>query len=190
MANTTSDSVSDITVAPTVTVTGSRPLRPSLIEHGEAKQGVRREQRPDHDRWDRGVAEREADGGAKQQREHGGGDAEGDRAVAGAAEQREVDLQAGEEHQQQLAKLRHEIRDRAVGAEEAENIRTDDDAAEQQAHGCGNVQAATEAGNGDEHDHPEREFRQHRQGEDVVSDEVKDLRVHCFLSRTTKRVRR
>ena len=30
MANTTSDNVSDITVAPTVTVTGSRPLRPNL----------------------------------------------------------------------------------------------------------------------------------------------------------------
>ena len=120
------------------------------------------------------------------QRKHGGGDAEGDRAVAGAAEQREVDIQAGEEHQQQLAEFRHEIRDRAIRAEEAENIWADDDTAEQQTHGCGNVQTTTKAGNGDEHYHRKREFREHRQAEEVVSDEVKDVRVHCLCSTAVK----
>ena len=70
MANTTSDRVSDITVAPTATVTGSRPLQAELIEDGEAEQGVRCQQRSDHDRRDCGVAEGEADSGAKQR---GGG---------------------------------------------------------------------------------------------------------------------
>ena len=91
-----------------------------------------------------------------------GGEAEGDRAVAGAAEQREVDIQAGEKHQQQLAQLCHEIRDRAVRAEEAENIGANDDTAEQQPHGCGYVQTTTKARNGDEHYHCKREFREHR----------------------------
>ena len=126
---------------------------------------MRCEQRSDYDCRNYGVAECEADCGAKHQREHRGGDAEGDRAVAGAAEQREVDLQAGEEHQQQLAEFRHEIRDRAVGAEETKNVRADDDAAEQQTNGCGNVQAATKPGNGDEHYHPERELRERRKSE-------------------------
>jgi hypothetical protein len=48
----------------------------------------------------------------------------------------------------------------------------------QQPYGCGNMQAATKPGNGDDHHHPEREFRENRQGEQVVSDEVKDMRVH------------
>ena len=171
-------------MAPTVTVTGSSAFKAKHIECGEAEQSVRCEQRSDDDRRNSGVAERKADGGAKHQRKHGGGDPEGDRAVAGAAEQREVDLQAGEEHQQQFAELRHEIRDRAVGAEKAENIRTDNDAAEQQAYGRGNVQAATKAGNGDEHHHPEREFRENWQREEVVSDKVEELRSHCLASWT------
>jgi hypothetical protein len=91
------------------------------------------------DRRNSGVAERKANGSAEHQRKHGGGNPKGDRARAGAAEQSEVDIQAGEEHQQQFAELRREIRNWAVRTEEAENIWTDNDAPQRQAYGRGNV---------------------------------------------------
>ena len=89
--------------------------------------------------------------------------------VAGASEQREVDLQAGKKHQQQFSELRQEIGDRPDLAEDVEDIRSDDNAAEQQAHGRGNVQPARHTRNDHKHHHPQRELRKHRQGEEVIA---------------------
>jgi hypothetical protein len=78
-----------------------------------------------------GSSPSKADSGAEDQWQHCGGDTKGDRTIAGTAEQRKVDFQAGEKHQQQLAEFRHEISDRTIRTEEAKNVRADDDAAEQ-----------------------------------------------------------
>jgi hypothetical protein len=83
----------------------------------------------------------------------------------GAPKQPEVDLQTGEEHQQQLADVRHEVGDRALRAKNAEDIGTYDDATEQQSHGGGDSRETTQPGNADDQDQPKREFRQVRQGQ-------------------------
>ncbi|HEY2132402.1 MAG TPA: hypothetical protein VGH36_05430 [Acetobacteraceae bacterium] len=81
-------------------------------------------------------------------------------------------ISSGKEHQQQLAEFRHEVGDRAIRAEEAEDLGANDDTADQQTHGCGNAQAPTKARDDDEQHHPEREFRERRKREQMDSDEV------------------
>ena len=60
MANTTRDSVSESTVAPTVTVIGSSRFMPSSATIGDGKEGMRGEQGADDDRRDESIAEHEA----------------------------------------------------------------------------------------------------------------------------------
>jgi hypothetical protein len=103
---------------------------------------------------------------------------EGDRAFAGAAEQGEIDFQAGKEHQQKLAQICQEVRDGTVRAEQAEDIGADDDAAEQQPHGRGDMRAAAQPRDEDEHDQRKPEPSERRKGQDVMSDEVDDVRDH------------
>ena len=80
-------------------------MQSKSIDHGQAEQGMRRQQRADDDGGDERIAEGETDGRAEQQRHRGRDETEGDRAFAGAAEEGEIDFQAGKEHQQQLAQL-------------------------------------------------------------------------------------
>ena len=92
--------------------------------------------------------------------------------VTGAPEQCEVDLQARKKHQQQLSQLRHEIGNRPHLAENVEDKRSGDNAAEQQAYCRGNVQPARHKGDDRKHHHPQRELRKHRQGEEVFPHEM------------------
>ncbi len=111
IANTTSDSVSDSTVAPTVTVTGSSRLAPTFVTIDSPQQRVRREQRPQHHRRHRWIAEQEADRGAQQQGKAGRDETEGDRLALRASKEGKVDLEAREKHQQQFAKVCNEVGD-------------------------------------------------------------------------------
>ncbi len=156
-------------------------MHPEPIDHGQPEQGMRRQQGADHDGRDGRVAEGETDGGAEQQWQRGRDETEGDRAFAGAAEQGEIDFQAGKEHQQQLAQFRQEVRDRAIRAEEAEDMGADDDPAEQQSHGGGDMRTAAQPRNEDEHDQRQSEPSECREVQDVMSDEVGDVRNQCPL---------
>ena len=69
----------------------------------------------------------------------------------------------------------------AIGRSVLKKPRTygpDNDAAEQQAYDAGICRRREQAGNGDEHRHSEREFRQRRKTEEMVSDEVQGVRAH------------
>ena len=102
--------------------------------------------------------------------------------VTGAPEEREVDLQARKKHQQQLSQLRHEIGNRPHLAENVEDKRSDDNAAEQQAYCRGNVQPARHKWDDRKHHHPQRELREHGQGEEVFAYEMNVGRQHCPMA--------
>jgi hypothetical protein len=101
---------------------------------------------------------------------------------AGASEQCKVDFQAGKKHQQQFSELCHEIRNRPDSAENVEDIGSDDDAAEQQAHRRGNVQSAGYLRNDHQHHHPQRKLRQHRQGEEIIAYKMNAARQHASMA--------
>jgi len=126
-------------------------------------------ERSDHDRRDCRIAEQKADSGAEQQGYDSCCDAKGDRPVPGAPEQREVDLETRKKHQQQLSQLRHEIGNRPHLAEDVEDKRSGNNAAEQQAYCRGNVQPTRYKRDDRKHRHPQGELRKHRQREQIFA---------------------
>ena len=95
---------------------------------------MRREQGSDDDRRDESIAEHEAHRRAQQERDPRGDETEADGPALGLPKERQVDLQTGDEHEQQLSQLRQELRNRPLFPEDAKHMGPDDDPAEQQSH--------------------------------------------------------
>lgn len=91
---------------------------------------MRGDQRTDQQGSDQLVAESEAHRGTGGHRYGEGREAEGERSPLGQRELLEVDFQANEEHQQQLAELGKETGDVCVARYDAQKMRSHDDADE------------------------------------------------------------
>ena len=87
--------------------------------------------------------------------------------VRAAAEELDVDLETGGEHQQQLAQIRKEVGDRSILTEQAEHMRPEDDAGEQQPNHRGEPDAAGKWRNADDDRHDDGELCQRRQRQDL-----------------------
>ena len=119
---------------------------------------MRREQRAEQQRGRRRPPERKARDRAEQHRERERQEPERDRAVAVALEQAEVELHAGDEHEVQQAEL-PEVGDRgAPGVEQAEAVRADEEAAEEQADQAGDACALHERRADDHHEEQHEEL--------------------------------
>ena len=80
------------------------------------------EQRSDDDRRNQRIAKTEGQQSAEKQWHGGGEKAEDDRAGLSLAEEGNVDLEPSGKHQQQLAQLSKEVRNRPVLSEETEHV--------------------------------------------------------------------
>jgi hypothetical protein len=87
------------------------------LDDRKAKQRVRSHQGSDQNRCQPSVARAETDCGAHNQGNGKRQEAKRQRAAASPAKLTEIDLQAGEEHQQQLADLREKLRFRPEAGE-------------------------------------------------------------------------
>jgi hypothetical protein len=85
---------------------------------------MRCDQRSDDDRGNESITKSERKQGAEEQWHAGGDQAEDDRPGLSLAEESDVDLEAGGEHQQQLAELGKEVGDGSVLAERTKDMRT------------------------------------------------------------------
>ena len=73
----------------------------------------------------------------------------------------QVDLQTGDEHEQQLSQLRQELHNRSLFPKDAKPMGPDDDPAEQQSHHCREPDAAREPWDAENDHHAQGEFRQY-----------------------------
>jgi hypothetical protein len=78
-----------------------------------------------------------------------------------SSKQSEVDLKAGEEHQQQLSQFSEEVRDGPVWAftEQTDDMRSQYDAAEQQTHNGRKPGTTRQRRNSNNDRHPQGKFR-------------------------------
>jgi hypothetical protein len=125
------------------------------------------EQRSDDDRRNDRIAKTEAQQGAEEQWHGGGKKPEGDRPGLGLAEEGNVDLEPGGKHQQQLAQLGKEVRNRPMLTEEAQHVRPQSDPEKQQADHWRQFDAGRQPGNADDGRDNDRELSQIRQRQDV-----------------------
>jgi hypothetical protein len=92
---------------------------------------------------------------------------EGDRTGPSLAEEGNVDLEPGGKHQQQLAQLAEEARDRPVLTEKAEHVWPQSDSEEQQPDHWRQPDAGRQQRNADDGRDNDRELCQIRQRHDV-----------------------
>jgi hypothetical protein len=119
----------------------------------------------------------------QQQREERGGEAEDHRPLPRLPEARKVDLEAGNEHEKELAQIGEEGGNRVVRAQDRKAMRSDHDAGEQQADRGGKPDAAREPRDADDDHHSDGEYHQEWQGLQLVELPARDPGLHINTRR-------
>ena len=89
-----------------------------------------------------------------------------------SAEELHIDFKASGKHQQQLAQFAKETRDGMVLPEEAQHVRSQNDAEEQKADHPGDANPARQRRDPNHHGDDNGEFGEVGEGDNVISDRV------------------
>ena len=119
-----------------------------------------------------------------RKRDPGGDETEADGPALELPKEGQVDLQTGDEHEQQLSQLRQELRNRPLFLKDAQHMGSADDPAEQQSHHCREPDEAREPWDAENDHHCQGEFRQHGQSGRCGSQDFKSSH-RFFLRRVT-----
>lgn len=117
---------------------------PRRRDHRESDERMRRDQRTHQHRRNQRIAESVRNGYAAEEWKGKGRNAKQSSALSGARKLVEVNVQPDEEHQQQLAELGEEICDISVLWNDAEHMRSDQDAEQDVADAVWQAQAWAE----------------------------------------------
>src|SRR5215813_3637447 len=148
---------------------------PQPRDRRESQERVRREQRSDDDGGHEWIAEQQRDSGAQEQRCQRREETEGQHLISGCLEEREIHLEPGHEHQQQLANFPQEVDNRPLVADHVEPVRSDCETSQQQPDRRRKPQPSRQRRNADDDDEHDGELCQERQREKVGPYELKPL---------------